>query len=44
VEGSLESLCTICRVVLWRRQLRVTCRCFRFPTINSVPHIFEQPS
>jgi hypothetical protein len=44
VEGSLESLRTIWRIVLWRRQLRVTCRCFRFPTINSVPDIFDQPS
>jgi hypothetical protein len=44
VEGSLESLHIIWRVVLWRRWLRVACRCFRFPTINSVPDISDQPS
>jgi hypothetical protein len=44
VEGLLESLNTIWRIVLWRRQLWVTCRCFNFPTINSVLDIFVQPS
>jgi hypothetical protein len=43
VEGSLESLHTIWRVVFWRRWLLVTCRYFRFTTINSVLDIFDRP-
>jgi transposase len=41
IQSGLESLFTIWRVVLWRRG---GCRCFRFPTINSVPDIFDHPS